>query len=98
MAKHYYYEFVEKVRKTPASVIPVQAGIQHINDFVDFNSLDPGFRRGDEAFFNKLLDKLNSDEYTNTRFSCSGHWLDGIDFLYVLSAFFAHAALSLVAG
>jgi len=23
---------------------------QHINDFVDFNFLDPGFRRGDDVF------------------------------------------------
>jgi hypothetical protein len=28
---------------------------QHITDFVVFNILDPGFRRGDEMFFNKLL-------------------------------------------
>src|SRR3989344_338311 len=49
------WEFVEKVRKTSESVIPAKAGIQHINDFVDFNFLDPGFRRGDEAFFKKLL-------------------------------------------
>jgi hypothetical protein len=35
--------------------MPAKAGIQHINDFADFNFLDPGFRRGDEAFFNKLL-------------------------------------------
>jgi hypothetical protein len=25
---------------------------QHITDFVVFNILDPGFRRGDEMFFN----------------------------------------------
>src|SRR3989344_8885531 len=49
------WEFVEKDRKPSKSVIPAKAGIQHINDFVDFNFLDPGFRRGDEAFFNKLL-------------------------------------------
>jgi hypothetical protein len=29
--------------------------IQHITDFILSNYLDPGFRRGDEAFFNKLL-------------------------------------------
>ena len=37
------------------AVIPAQAGIQNIIDFLDFNNLDPGFRRGDKAFFNKLL-------------------------------------------
>jgi hypothetical protein len=35
--------FVEKVRKTFEAVIPVQAGIQHINDFIAFNYLDPAF-------------------------------------------------------
>jgi len=34
------------------AVIPAKAGIQHINDFSAFNYLDPGFRRGDEVFFN----------------------------------------------
>jgi hypothetical protein len=28
---------------------------QCITDFIGSNKLDPGFRRGDEAFFNKLL-------------------------------------------
>jgi len=37
------------------AVIPAQAGIQNIIDFLGFNNLDPGFRRGDKAFFNKLL-------------------------------------------
>jgi hypothetical protein len=40
---------------TSESVIPAQAGIQRITDFVGSNILDPGFRRGDEAFFNELL-------------------------------------------
>jgi hypothetical protein len=48
------------------SVIPAKAGIQHINDFIAFNYLDPGprlttcrgrFRRGDEGFFSSLLKK-----------------------------------------
>jgi hypothetical protein len=30
---------------------------QHLTDFVGCNILDPGFRRGDEAFFNKLLNE-----------------------------------------
>ena len=46
---------MKKSEKTSETVIPAKAGIQDINDFVDFNFLDPGFRRGDEAFFNKLL-------------------------------------------
>jgi len=48
------WQFVEKVRKTSESVIPAQAGIQPITDYIDPNILDPGFRRGDETFFNKL--------------------------------------------
>ena len=46
---------MKKSEKTSETVIPAKAGIQDINDFVDFNFLDPGFRRGDEAFFNKLV-------------------------------------------
>jgi len=41
--------------KTSESVIPAQAGIQNIIDFVDCNILDPGFRRGDDVFFSSLL-------------------------------------------
>jgi len=46
---------LKKSEKTSESVIPAQAGIQHITDFIDPNILDPGLRRGDETFFNKLL-------------------------------------------
>ena len=37
--------------KTSKFVIPAKAGIQHITDLFAFNILDPGFRRGDDAFF-----------------------------------------------
>jgi hypothetical protein len=49
------WQSVEKARKASESVIPAQAGIQHGIDFVDSNFLGPGFRRGDKAFFNRLL-------------------------------------------
>jgi hypothetical protein len=32
---------------------------QHINDFIDSNILDPGFRRGDEEFFSNPLTALD---------------------------------------
>ena len=32
-----------------------KAGIQLITDFNHYNVLDPGFRRCDDVFFNKLL-------------------------------------------
>src|SRR3990167_3547912 len=31
---------------------------QHINDFIVFNDLDPGFRRGDDAFFSTLVNPV----------------------------------------
>jgi hypothetical protein len=39
--------------KTSETVIPVEAGIQDITDFIHSNILDPGVRRGDEEFFQR---------------------------------------------
>jgi hypothetical protein len=47
--------FFEEARKIFEAVIPAKAGIQHITDLNNFNILDPGFRRGDNVFFNNLL-------------------------------------------
>ena len=48
-------QFVEIHRNSRDSVMPAKAGIQSSVDFLETRSLDPGFRRGDESNFNKLL-------------------------------------------
>ena len=50
-----YWQFVVNRHNSPVSVMPANAGIQYGVDSLDLRSLDPGFRRGDESNFNKLL-------------------------------------------
>jgi protein involved in polysaccharide export with SLBB domain len=59
--------------------MPAKAGIQQGVDSLDSRSLDPGFRRGDESNFNRLLErKFQKTSKIAVRFCWRHYWASGV--------------------